>query len=201
MLRLLAASFAILAFTAPALANETSQIKVSVAELHVKPTSKSRSTLRLGQGREVEVVATSDDGKWVQVRGQLPHWEDTIAFSGWIPASAVDLASGPLPAAAAPAASAGKPADAPWADAAPAATAPAAAAAPAAADKPADAPWADAAPAATPAPTPAPTSAKAQDKPASAADAWTDPGASATPAPTATPAPSSGGDDFFSTLK
>lgn len=68
----------------------SAEIRARITDLRVQPSEQAKARLKLGVGREVSVLAKSDDGNWVKVAGSLERGEDVIRFEGWIMAGALD---------------------------------------------------------------------------------------------------------------
>lgn len=93
LLALVAGLFAALPLAASA---STAKVGVKIAELRIKPSESAFSRLKLGVGREIDVLGKSSDGAWLKVRAEVLRADEKIAFEGWLDASQVkgiDLAS------------------------------------------------------------------------------------------------------------
>jgi hypothetical protein len=89
----LAVAGLVVSASVPALA-DGAQISAKIAELKVTPDDNAKTIIRLGKGREVAVLAKSDDGNWVHISGKLERAEDMIAFEGWVDAADLRSSSG-----------------------------------------------------------------------------------------------------------
>ena len=94
--RLLLIASALVAATPAVSFAASAKVAVRLAEMRVKPSESAFSRLRLGNGRDIDVIGKSNDGQWLKVRAEINRADELINLEGWVQASevkGVDLAS------------------------------------------------------------------------------------------------------------